>query len=531
MSRIRVENADVIVIGGGLGGCMAALSVAKMGFNVILTEETDWLGGQLTSQAVPPDEHPWIEKFGCTATYREFRNRVREYYKKNYPLTERALNNPELNPGNGWVSRLCHEPKVALRVIEDMLAPYVNSGKINVFLEYRPINATTRDDYVTSVTIEHIHHRNQILLKGKYFIDATELGDVLPLAGVEYVVGAEGKSTTKEPHALDVANPLDMQPITYVFAVDYIEGGNFTIEKPEQYDFWKSFIPKFSNEPLLSWFTPSVENPDKLREFTLLPNDQGIPSLFTYRRVLDVNHLIENLYEGDISLINWPQNDYFLGPIIDVPTEERNKHLEAAKQLSLSLLYWLQTEAPRLYGGKGYPGLRIRKDVLGTEDGLAKFPYIRESRRIRALYTITEHDVSMEIRGERGIKTYSDSVGVGSYHLDIHHTTVSNRFLYIPTYPYEIPLGALLPIRIKNLLPGGKNIGTTQIANGCYRLHPTEWNIGESVGYLVSYSILHNITPHEVRNNHKHLHEYQELLLENGIQLHWPEDLDLQGGS
>ena len=35
----------------------------------LLTEETDWIGGQLTSQAVPPDEHPWIESFGCTAAY------------------------------------------------------------------------------------------------------------------------------------------------------------------------------------------------------------------------------------------------------------------------------------------------------------------------------------------------------------------------------------------------------------------------------------------------------------------------------
>ena len=41
---------------------------------VILSEETDWLGGQLTQQAVPPDEHPWIESFGCTASYRQLAN-------------------------------------------------------------------------------------------------------------------------------------------------------------------------------------------------------------------------------------------------------------------------------------------------------------------------------------------------------------------------------------------------------------------------------------------------------------------------
>src|SRR5712671_3543246 len=78
--------ADVVIIGGGCGGCAAALAAARTGNRVILTEETDWIGGQLTAQAVPPDEHPWIEAFGCTASYRRFRNGVRDYYRRHYPL-------------------------------------------------------------------------------------------------------------------------------------------------------------------------------------------------------------------------------------------------------------------------------------------------------------------------------------------------------------------------------------------------------------------------------------------------------------
>lgn len=73
---MREIYADVAVIGGGLGGCAAALAAAKRGKRVVLTEETYWIGGQLTSQAVPPDEHPWIEQFGCTRSYRQFRNGV-----------------------------------------------------------------------------------------------------------------------------------------------------------------------------------------------------------------------------------------------------------------------------------------------------------------------------------------------------------------------------------------------------------------------------------------------------------------------
>jgi NADPH-dependent 2,4-dienoyl-CoA reductase/sulfur reductase-like enzyme len=81
---------DVAVIGGGVGGFAAALAAVRGGMRVVLTEETDWIGGQLTAQAVPPDEHPWIEEFGSTRSYREYRNAVRDYYRAHYPLTEAA---------------------------------------------------------------------------------------------------------------------------------------------------------------------------------------------------------------------------------------------------------------------------------------------------------------------------------------------------------------------------------------------------------------------------------------------------------
>src|SRR5947209_11526510 len=94
-------GAEVVIVGGGVGGCAAALTACRAGRRVLLTEPTAWLGGQLTAQAVPPDEHRFIEQFGCTRAYREFRARVRDYYRRNYPLTEEARARAFLNPGNG----------------------------------------------------------------------------------------------------------------------------------------------------------------------------------------------------------------------------------------------------------------------------------------------------------------------------------------------------------------------------------------------------------------------------------------------
>ena len=59
-------TTDVLVVGGGLGGIAAALGALRGGRTVVMSEEYDWIGGQLTSQAVPPDEHSWVERFGIT---------------------------------------------------------------------------------------------------------------------------------------------------------------------------------------------------------------------------------------------------------------------------------------------------------------------------------------------------------------------------------------------------------------------------------------------------------------------------------
>ncbi|MFD1887215.1 FAD-dependent oxidoreductase [Paenibacillus wenxiniae] len=524
-------QAEVIVIGASLGGTLAALAAAKQGLHVILTEPTDWIGGQLTSQAVPPDEHRWIEKgIGAPGTFIEFRERVREFYRLNYPLTEEALENPILNPGNGWVSRLAHEPKIALQVLEDMLSVYVNTGRIRILYGTVPVEAVTEQDRIVSVTVQKNEHApvgvaNYTTLFGSYYLDGTDEGDLLELSGTEYVSGAEARSDTDEPHALEEAEPLDMQSITHVAAVDYIEGGDFTIERPAEYDYWKAYKPSFSEYPILSWYATDANDTTKLKEFTLFPNEQGVTSLWDYRRIVDPAIWTEKL-SAEVSLLNWAMNDYYAAPVTGVPLQERLPNLESARQLTLSLVYWLQTEAPRLDGGKGYPGIRLRGDILGTEDGLAKAPYIRESRRIKGKYTITEHDVSKELRGEQGIKRYEDSVGIGSYSLDLHPTVVTHRTFYIPNYPFEIPLGSLIPVRMTNLLPACKNISMTQIAGGCYRLHPVEWNIGEAAGYLAAYALANELTPQEVYESTEHVSRYQELLQDRGVQLHWPEEVE-----
>ncbi|WP_410971998.1 FAD-dependent oxidoreductase, partial [Salmonella sp. SAL4445] len=75
------------------------------------------------------------------------------------------------------------------------------------------------------------------------------------------------------------------------------------------------------------------------------------------------------------------------------------------------------------------PGLRLRDDLLGTDDGLAMRPYIRESRRIRALYTVDEQDLALDLRPDGKAVRYDDSVGIGSYRIDLHPSTGGDGYV------------------------------------------------------------------------------------------------------
>jgi len=513
-------RTDIAIIGGGLGACAAALAAVKLGRRVILTEETSWVGGQLTNQAVPPDEHPWIEEFGATASYRALRRGIREYYRAHTPLTPAAHADARLNPGNGWVSRLCHDPRIAVAVIHQMMVPHQLSGRLFILHPHRPICAWAHGDRVNAVVVRGLESGRDSLIEAPFFIDATPYGDLLALAGVEHVVGAESRAQTGEPHASEKEDPRDQQAITWCFAVEHLVGEDHTVDKPRQYSLWREFRPPGWPGPLLSWTSVRPETHQPLTRFLFEAEDDR--PWWRFRRILDRRNFEQGFARSDVTVVNWPQNDYWFGPVLAVDAAEQARNLEAARQLSLSLLYWLQTEAPRPDGGVGYPGLRLRGDVMGgTADGLAPAPYVRSSRRIRAEFTVLEQHIAHPLRPD-GPELFSDSVGVGCYRIDLHPRVSGAGYLDLGCWPFQIPLGAMIPVRVENVLPGGKNLGVTHVTNGAFRVHPVEWNVGESAGILAAFCLDRKITPRSVLHVSRLLAELQSLLVREGVELSWP---------
>jgi len=532
---VKEYTADIAIIGGGLGGVAAALGALRSGRSVVMTEEFEWLGGQMTSQAVPSDEHSWIEQFGGSRTFRHLRSAVRQFYRDHYPLNSAARNWTDLNPGAGWVSRMCVEPRVPLAVMEAWLTPYVGMGRLRILKRYRPVAADMDGERVTSVTLRNLDDGEKIAVSGRYVIDATELGDLLPLTGTDYARGFESRAETGEPSAPADAQPDNQQAVSICFAVDHVDG-NHVIDKPENYDEWRAVQPDFWGGPLIGFKAPHPRTLEITeRSFTPNPDDDplqvdadqrknpGDGNLWTFRRIAARHNFEPGAYDSDICLVNWPMIDYFEAPVIDCTEAEYDKRIDRAAQLSYSVFYWLQTEAPRVDGGQGFPGLRLRGDVTGTEHGLAMAPYIRESRRIKAVTTIAEQDLSYSVRGEKGAVSYRDSVGTGMYRIDLHPSTGGDNYIDVPSCPFEIPLGALLPRSVSNLLPASKNIGTTHITNGCYRLHPVEWNIGEVAGLLAAHCLDRDTTPHAVQADDSRLADFQSRLYREGVEMHWPD--------
>ena len=235
-------------------------------------------------------------------------------------------------------------------------------------------------------------------------IDATELGDLLPLAGAEYRVGAESVAETGEAHAQPhEAKAHCVQSFTYTFAAERRpEGERHVIAEPARYrhyraspallaDGSRSTAARSTARKAAGWNTAST---------TACPAPRagcGPIAACSRRRRSAARRT------HDLALFNWPGNDYRDRSIIDRPAAEVAASLQDAKRVSLGFLHWLQTEAPATGDRRGAPEIMLRPDAMGTADGLSKHPYIRESRRIVALKTIVEQEVSAQFQaGPRG---------------------------------------------------------------------------------------------------------------------------------
>ncbi|MFN9736181.1 MAG: FAD-dependent oxidoreductase, partial [Microcystis sp.] len=226
---------------------------------------------------------------------------------------------------------------------------------------------------------------------------------------------------------------------------------------------------------------------------------------------------------------------------------------------------------------------------MGTAHGLSKYPYIREARRIIGRpsltypdgFTVTEIDISRQnfqsdfyrqnlspaeyrrliatLAGLEGFSVldgtlspdqavkrkrstiYPDSVGIGHYAIDFHPCMTEHppekpgntekageRQGQGQAYPFEIPLRAIIPQKIDNLLIAGKSIALSHIAAAAYRVHSFEWSSGVAAGITAVYALDNNVLPYQLVESdfligNKQLRELRQKIAASGNPTVFPD--------
>jgi hypothetical protein len=518
---IHDVRCDIVIAGGGFGGVSAALAATKdPKLTVCMTEPTLWVGGQATSQGVSAfDDNKYIDTTGGTASYLDLSRRIRLHYaaaRRDRSLTaEQAIAGPIQNPGGCWVGRLCFEPAPAHDILMSLLQPALTSGRLKLFTHTALVSVDRDGRTLRSVLAYDFTHSEWLRLRGRYFVEATERGELLALSGLPFRIGAEAQSETHERNAPAVAQPRASQSYTYTFLLQHSDAAPSTGD-PQPPDY-ATYLPHY---------TLTVDyGHGKLLTYGFYQARPGLPgSFWVYRRSVDAALFQKSAYPYDRAMINWSSNDHCDANLLSGTPLQQAQALQNAKRDSLGFAWWMRHTVPRDDGsGKGYPDLHVLPDAMGSSDGLSQFPYIRESRRIVPIRTIVEEDLAVDFQPGARAALYPDTVGIGWYPIDIH--SCDRQDFTSASKPYEVPLSALIARDADNLLAVGKSIGVTHITNGAYRLHPTEWAEGEAVGAALSFSITHHIPPAVLDRSPAQLRRLQTQLVLSGHPIFWYDDV------
>ena len=448
------RRADVLVIGGTTSGTTAAIAAARQGVQTLVVEETPMLGGMLTAQGVCATDGNFELPSGL---WNEFRDRLRKRYGGIGALW------------TGWVSTTLFEPHVADSIFHAMAAA---EPTLEVVHGYRLTGILRRGKRVTGAEFTDARG-GRLLVQARITVDATDLGDALPLSGTSYRLGMDARADTGEELAPAEANDV-VQDLTVVAILkDYGPGADRTIERPAGYD-----PAEFAGCYDLS--SEGVRSADRMLEYGRMP--------------------------GGKYMINWPieGNDYYVD-MIDMTPEERADAVRRAKNHTLSFVYFLQHEL-------GFNTLGLADDEFPTEDRLPFIPYHRESRRIHGAVRFTLNDITDPYAGT----LYRTAVGVGDYPVDQHHTRYSGwddlpDLYFHPIPSYGFPLGIVIPAGFPGLLVAEKSVSVTNLVNGSTRLQPVVLQIGQATGALAALAAAAGVDPSEVA-----VRRVQEAVLDAG---------------
>ncbi len=484
-SPAQTETFDVVVFGAGTGGTAAALQAARMGASVALVEETDWVGGQMTTAGVSVlDEGGFNDDAGV---YGEFLERVRAHYD--------ALGKRSHTCGIQRVP--CLEPSVGQQILRDMLS----TEGVTLFERTTPAAGRVTSGDLVSVRVRQMAPDRVVQFDAAVFVDATEYGDLIPFSGNPWRVG-NSTSDALDPTAC--VQDITVAPIIRKY--DSVPDELKFDSPPPGYG--PATEQKFANVVV------AMGGADWEAEGWGAGYPTDWKTHVSYRATPDSARSGDSV-QGDFDTltrtgVNWA-NDYPY-TVEDLESRRFAANCEA-KLHTLQFLYYVQNvmgiEGWAIANDEGYdtpynieqndcPEIPAAFDAI--ERHMNPIPYVRESRRMVGVYTMVGPDIDRPGGNAPSERRFANSVAVGDYAMDLHacdepadletqFESLDDRPPNFRVGPFQIPIGVLIARDVDGLLAAEKNISQSRLVNGATRLQPSTMATGQAVGALAALAV------------------------------------------
>jgi hypothetical protein len=433
-----LAEADVVVVGGGPAGFVAAIAAARDGADVLLVEGGPVLGGNLNLPgltllaAMDWSMRPVIA--GSLATFLD-----------------------ELEAVGGAAGHFPCPKHVSVAPVDPEMARFVSlrmclDAGARVLLHAPLAGVFASGGRVTGIVVEGKSGRG--VVRGRWFVDATGDADLVHRAG-----GAYGKG--------DAATGA-LQPMTMTFRLGSVDLPRFVehlaatpgdlnaIGRPALRPFPVDHLRKHEHWTITG-LAATAARATAQGDF---PADLSYVNVATLPRAGQVGINAARVFRADGTNV-W---DLTRGEV-----EGRTKAMLMAR--------FFQRHVPGFEAS-------VLLDIAPRIG-------VRETRRIRGRATLTGDDV-------RHARVFPDAIAQGIYPIDIHSQDASPSEFVLLERPYTVPYGALLPADLANVLVAGRAISTDRVALGSIRVMTHCMAIGEAAGAAASLAAASDCDPHQI---------------------------------
>jgi len=477
---------DVAVIGGGTGGCSAAIECARRGLHTTLFEKGVTLGGLATNGLVPQIAG------GIEGMSLEFAQELEKIGQLRRP-----------DPTKDYYHLPSFEPEYGKLVLENMLF----AAGARVIYDSTFIDSVVVDGKIQSVIFYTKGGYMQVIAKA--YIDATGDADVAALSGVPYEVGGQefaglNQGTTQGTRWTNV-NLIKYKEAEEAYKKSEIEKGN------------KPFYPL-----IYVLEEEAIQRGEMARH--ICTKRSG------FYRVL-----MPNTTEDNAEFVTFSFQSYYCH---NTDVEDITRQILEQHQLIQQFHKFLRKHVPgfencRLVGLGSIPGVRDSRRIFGEymlkaedvasgqkfEDGIARFPERFDVHHPTNQWWYTIRHIHM--------KEQKGSAILEKEHIGVDCDARMHPFGVPEGYPArvnpqdycEIPYRSLVPLKIDNLLCVGRCCSAEFHATGAMRIIAPAMSTGQAAGVACDLALARNIPFRQLNGV-----DVRNELIKQGIPLDKPTD-------